>query len=153
MGKKKGRKNKKFEYAIVQRNKYLDDLGIPAHSYGLNFSDKNDKHWDKWKKEKELYGFDSRETWCMDGIFMEWLYCHMLMYKKEAGRIIDLKYHKFRYKNKEYTQKQLINKIIKLSRYYLLHYDDEDAETAVAAIKKGQKAARLWAVVLPVMNW
>lgn len=94
----------------MQRNKYLDKLGIDRKNYGLNFSSKKDKNKSKWKKQIKKYGFDERETWNMDLIFIEWLYSHLCMYLEKSK--IDMTHHKFEFNGKTYTQEQAINKII-----------------------------------------
>ena len=79
-----------------QRNKYLDDLGISIEKYGTNFCDKKDSRWKKWKKERKKYGFDARECWNLDSIFVEWIYSHFMKYKEDCN--VDLTVHKFEYK-------------------------------------------------------
>ncbi len=145
-------KKEEKRYKIEQRCKYFDDLGIPAYKYGVNFLDKNDKRLKKYKKQKEKYGFDSRETWNLDKMFAEWLYTRCTMYLKEADGIVDLEFHKFEYNGKTYTQKQAIKKVIKWSKYYVLHKFDCD-ETEQKAYKKMVKAAELWAIIFPAMWW
>lgn len=88
-----------------QKNKYLDDLGLSITEYGTNFVDNTDKRWEKWQKEKEEYGFDSRECWDLDSIFVEWIYSHFMKYKDDCN--VDLSFHKFSYrkdKNSQYTE-------------------------------------------------
>ena len=69
----------------MTKNKYLDDLGIPMDKYGTNFMPDDDERMPKWEEEKKEWGFDSRETWNMDRIFVEWLYSHLMMYKEVIG--------------------------------------------------------------------
>ena len=72
-------------------NKYLEDIGIDARNYATNFVSDDDDRNEIWQKEKEEWGFDSRETWCMDRIFIEWLYCHLMLfqeYYQDTGRQI-----------------------------------------------------------------
>ena len=45
-----------------------------------------------------------------------------MMYKEKASKIVDLEFYKFKYKGKEYTQLELINRIIKLTNKLI----DED---------------------------
>ena len=58
----------------MQRNKYLDNLGIPMKDYGTNWRPKKDKRIWKWRKQRKDYGFDEVETWALDIVFIEWLY-------------------------------------------------------------------------------
>ena len=149
---------KKFKYKIEQRNKFLDKLGLKPHEYGVNFTYTNEKKKRKkqWEKERELYGFDSRETWCLNSIFAQWLYSHCKMYLKEASKIVDLSYYKFEYNGKTYTQEEAIKKIIKWTGYYIKHEDDW-TEDDTSKYNKAQivmkKAIELWAIIFPCMWW
>ena len=134
----------------MQRNKYLEDLGIPLNKIGTNFCDDNDKRSKCWKKQRKKYGFDERETWCLDHIFIEWLYSHIKMFKKIGGKCIDLDFHKFIFEEKEYTQREAMNYILKVFKKYLL---SEDPEWNPSLMKEVQKCVHLWAEILPAMWW
>lgn len=130
----------------MQRNKYLDDLGIPINEYGTNFCS-NDKRAKYWKQQKKLYGFDSRECWNLDQLFVEWLYSHLRMYVEEAN--VDLDFHKIIYKGEVYTHKEAINFILdKLSAYL-----QTNSQKKEEMIKEVQEATRMWAEVVPYMWW
>ena len=68
----------------------------------------------------------SQECWNIDYSFIKWLNKHLKVYKKEAK--IDLNYHKFTFKNKEYTQLELIDKMIDLSNYLIKEYYGAEEE-------------------------
>ena len=132
----------------MQKCKYLDDLGLKRTQYGTNFVSDDDERAGEWKKERKKYGFDSRETWCLDRIFIEWIYTRVRMYKKRA-KIVDLSYHKIPYKGEEITQKKAINKILSLAKEALLadFTDDE------VFYKNSREICDLWKEVLPHMWW
>lgn len=140
----------------MQRNKYLDDLGIKQEDYGTNFCSDLDKRLPYWKKEQKLYGFDSRETWNLNNTFIEWLYSHCMMYKERANEIVDLSFHKFEYNGKTYTLLTAIEYIIECTGEYLKKtsirdfYDFDEEERL---FKKVQDATHLWAEILPWMWW
>ena len=107
-----------------QRNKYLEKLGISIYDYGTNCKPKDwkkEKRTSRWKKQRKKYGFDDRETWNLDRLFVEWLYSHLMMYKEIGGKIVDLNFHKFDYKGKkkEITQLEAINIICRACEDYL----------------------------------
>lgn len=134
----------------MQRNKYLDELGIPINEYGVNFLGEEDSRMAMWKKQKEEYGFDSRECWNLDNIFVQWLYSHLMMYKEEASRIVDLTFHKVKFDGKEYTQIEAINFIIEKCEAYL----KDDRVFIPEEIYDGlEDACRLWGKILPMMWW
>ncbi len=59
------------------KRKYLDDIGItnrPDEYTSTNGADT------KWAQQREIYGFDVRETWNMDVSFYCWLYERLMMY-------------------------------------------------------------------------
>ena len=59
--------SKKHCKHIEQSNRYLDDLGLDFFEYGVNQPRKESKKkWRKtWRKQRETYGFDDRETYDM----------------------------------------------------------------------------------------
>lgn len=131
------------------RHFYLEKLGIPIEQCGTNFCDKTDKRYRRWMKQRSLYGFDSRQTWNLDRIFYEWLYERLMMYKKEASKIIDLTFYKFTIDGREYTQIEAIDKLLSLLEKMLLAKENDDEKR----IKRSKKIAKIWAEILPAMWW
>lgn len=65
------------------------------------------KYWiSRWKGHAD---------WDLDDSFIEWINYWFKEYKKEASKMVNLEYHKFKYQDKEYTQMQIIDRIIELS--------------------------------------
>ena len=96
--------------------KYLDDIG---EDYSWVWEPEGSERDELFEKEREIYGFDSRETWSLDYVFYMWLYERLKMYIEYAGEIVNLNFHKFVYKEKEYTQFELINMMIeRLESYF-----------------------------------
>ncbi len=144
---------RKPKYYIVQRNKYFDDLGFKPNQYGVNFIAKREKRkrLKQWKNERKLYGFDSRETWCLDSMFAEWLYTRCTMYLEKASEVVNLDYYKFNFRGKEYTQREAIERIRQWSLYYVKNrYESGREEKAVKALTA---ASELWTIILPYMWW
>lgn len=135
----------------MQKCKYLDDLGIPMNEYGTNFMSDDDHRAESWAKEREEYGFDNRETWNLDRIFIEWIYTRVLMYKEYS--IVDLDYHKFPYKDLEITQAEAIDKILELSKEILLMDDYYSIKNSEKTINNQREICDLWKEVLPAMWW
>jgi hypothetical protein len=131
----------------MQKCKYLDDLNIPINEYGTNFiSDYHDCRAKSWFKEREEYGFDNRETWNLDRIFIEWIYTRVMMYKEHC--LVDLDYYKFTYKDLEYTQGGVIDKILELAKEILLDTDNDEL-----FYNNSREICDLWKEVLPYMWW
>ncbi len=134
-----------------QKNKYLDDLGIPITQYGTNYIDNTDPHWEDWQKEKEKYGFDPRECWSLGDIFVEWIYSHFMKYKDDAGQIIDLSYYEFQYYKTPndvipVTQEEAIDIICQACKDYLLDDSLEKEYLSEGIIK-------LIGDIMPAMWW
>ena len=136
----------------MQHNKYLEDLGIPLKDIGTNFSDVNDKRKREWAREREIYGFDERETWAIDRYFVEWLYSHLMMYLDRTDSVIDLEFYKFKFESKEYTQKEAILFIVNACKNYLL-IKSEYNEEYIDILKDVQRAIKLFADIFPAMWW
>lgn len=76
---------------------------------------RNIKYW----FQRRTRGWSDDETWNLDCEFIKWVNSRFKKYKEEAGKIVDLEFHKFQYEGKEYTQLELIDKVIKLSNEYI----------------------------------
>lgn len=87
-----------------------------------------------------------RDCWDLDSAFFKWLGERLPVYLKDAGEMIDLEYHKFEFRGKEYTQKEFIERMIMLIRlgYENDGLDDWDKLTEVLEI---------WAMIAPAMWW
>lgn len=76
---------------------------------------RNIKYW----LQRRTRGWSDDETWNLDYEFVKWVNSRFKKYKKQASTTVDLEFHTFVYKNKKYTQLELINKVIELSDKYL----------------------------------
>ena len=88
-----------------------------------------------------------RDCWDLDYAFYQWLRERLPVYLKDAGRRIDLEYHKFEFRGKEYTQKELVERMIYLlrtSNFNTLIDDDWD---------NWKEVLEIWAIVAPFMWW
>lgn len=95
----------------------LDALGIPIENQHTNFLDNTDKRWDYWMKEREEYGFDTRETWNLDRMFVEWIYTRFKFFRDVNG--MNMEFHKFNFRGKEITQGEAIDIICAECASYL----------------------------------
>ncbi len=137
---------KKHWYYDKFYEKHKDKIG----SYPFFWSnDKKEKRKKAWKKQREKYGFDERETWNLDYTFITWVYERFSMYKDIGSEVVDLEYHKFTVEGKEYTQLQLINIILELCEF-LLKNDDSWKEEYYAVYSE---LLKLFSVIIPAMWW
>lgn len=134
-------------------HKYLDDIGVTKNQEHWWFDDNqypDDKRLKKWEKEREIYGFDDRETWDLQHAFYLWLYERLMKYVESASPIVNLEYHKFEFKGKEYTQIEMIDMMLERLRFvFSSSYVDFEPES----IEKAREIGEIWAIVLPAMWW
>lgn len=127
---------------------YLDELESNALPFSL--ANPNDKRTEEWEIERQIYGFDSTETWDLNSTFYAWLYEHLRMYVDIGGEIVNLDFHKYEWHEREYTQLELINEILDRIRFYFSKdYDDFDMEDITYIREIGE----IWAIILPAMWW
>lgn len=69
------------------------------------------------------------ECWNLNYELVKWLNFHLKFYIEEANKIVDLEWYKFKYKNKEYTQLELIEKLIKITDELLKIMNDDICAT------------------------
>ncbi len=65
------------------------------------------------------------ECWNLDYELIKWLNEHLKIYLKESENIVNLEYWKFKYKKKEYTQGEIIRRLIDITEIFLDSYWDE----------------------------
>lgn len=142
--------------------KYLDDIG---EDYSWVWKPEGSERDETFEKEREIYGFDSRETWSLDYVFYMWLYERLKMFVEIGGQVVDLNFHKFDFKGKEYTQLELINMMIERLEYFFNEDArdskiDEYRKQGMGIVEADNKAhepikeiGEIWALVLPAMWW
>lgn len=91
----------------------------------------------------------SKECYSLDVSFLDWLRVRLPVYLREAGKIVDLDYHKFKHKGEELTQRQLIERMIyllKLVEGKYAWYEDEYIEPC-------NEILEIWSTVFHAMWW
>lgn len=152
------------------KHKYLDDIGVEyKHLFPYLYEEENEKFnidtREFFRKDYETYGFTSNETWDLDNTFYKWIYERVKRFVEVSGTTVDLNYHKFTFKEKEYTQLELINAMLERIEYYF----DEDAfdnkvdeyrKQGMSILDADNKAyepimeiGEIWAILLPYMWW
>ena len=72
----------------------------------------------RYDKEQKRTPID----WNLDYELIVWLNKNIKEYYNNASEAVDLTFHKFIYKRKEYTQEQLIEKLIDITNYLKKEY-------------------------------
>lgn len=113
-----------FEEPDYTRHKFLNDIGCEDYIGFDRNSDKYDvKRWNSFRSYERKYGVFVSNCWALDHAMLKFLYEHLVQYKKDASKIVNLEFHKFDYKGQEYTQIELINKMIDICEYILMDLD------------------------------
>ena len=135
--------------------KFLEDIGIKEEK--IKHSKKRKK---RLAKQRKKYGFDEIDTWSLENTFYYWLYERLKMYMKVADPVVDLNFHKFEYKSKTYTQKELILKLIDLLKENILarenwyKIDKKEIPSFLDRYNKRIKEiCEIWGIILPAMWW
>ena len=95
---------------IKHNRKYLDDLNIPLTARPENFCSDDDVRATHWKKQRDVYGFDERETWGLDSNFYMWLYERLSMYNEV--NIVDTSLPTFEYRWETLTFQECIDRML-----------------------------------------
>lgn len=69
--------------------------------------------------QRRIRGWSDDETWNLNYEFILWLNSRFKKYREQAIKIVNLEYYKFEYKDKTYTQLQVIDRIIELTDYII----------------------------------
>jgi hypothetical protein len=125
-------------------HKYLTNAKVKESEMPWNWRP-DDKRQEKWKKEREEYGFDERETWSLDYTFRLWFYERLKMYN-DINKI-DTNYHNFEYKKETYTLQQCID--------FILSTFEETFKDDMWDFKKEikDKVFKAYALISLIMPW
>ena len=77
-------------------------------------------------KKKNAKGNIHRNCRNLDLSFLDWLEKHLKVYKKDASEIVDLSSSKIKYKDKDYTQEEIINRMLFLLEDMKPRYEFDD---------------------------
>jgi len=136
-----------------EKRKYLNDIGVVLIS---TENMKNSKRAEKFKEQREIYGFDERDTWSLDFTMRALLYERLKMYFDIADQVINLNYHTITYKNIEYTQRELILELIYLLEDVIKKEDEScfyDEQDKLNFYDSCNEVWQIWALLEPAMWW
>ena len=87
-----------------------------------------------------------KDCWDLDVSFIYWLKERLPVFLRDASSVVDLNYRKFIYKDKEYTQEEIIKRMIELIN--LMGDDYVFSDPAYI-----DELLDLWKLVFPRMWW
>lgn len=103
----------------------------------------------KLRKEFKTYGFSSYDCYNLDKTMLILLYERLKLYRMQAGKVVDLEFHKFTWKGKEFTQKTLLDYMITLAEEVLKDNFEETKEKT----DKESEFWKLWAEFYGLFWW
>ena len=115
-------------------HKYLENI-LPKGKTPYDFYYDDEIRNQKWKKEREQYGFDEREMWLLDFTFFCWLYEHLRKYREVSP--VDLTSKIIKVNNEEKNLEEWVNLMISNSKDLILAniYSEENVKLAEFTIE------------------
>lgn len=148
---KKKRKNTHYG------RKYLEDIGVKYYDTPQGFCmepwEKKDERRKNWHEQRQIYGFDSRETWCLFNTVDLFLYERLMYFKEVGGQTIDLKWHKLTYKDKEYTLLELIDMMLEGLRLDITIDDYNDSKWESPIKEKIEDVWNIYPIIRRLLWW
>ena len=89
-----------------------------------------------------------KECWNLDYELVKWLNEHLKVYKEDASKHIDLEYYKFTYKRKEYTQLEIIDRLVEITDYL-----QENTINWYCDVEKNEKYKNEMYDLLKLIHW
>lgn len=134
----------------MQKNKYLDNIGIRRENYGSNFI--KDRKVQRFI-ERMRYGFDYRDTVNMELLTAEVLYSRLKMLTDKT--MDDLSFNHVEFEGKIYTIEEAFHRIMEACKDFLLSCQDgsfylspDEYEEADHIYTEMKVAVRLWSEVM-----
>jgi hypothetical protein len=96
----------------IKGRKYLSDLNLKESTIPQYWGAKDDNRQKHWDEEREIYGFDQRETWSLDFTFKIWLFERLSMYNEANCIDTNSSFHKIKFKGEVLTFQECIDKML-----------------------------------------
>ena len=93
----------------------------------------------------------AEECWNLDYAWIVWLNKRLPIYLDGAKDYVDLEFHKFDYKGKTYTQREVIERMIKLASS--LVENERYFDLAEDSWNDTKELLDLWALAAPSLWW
>lgn len=83
----------------------------------------------------------------------EWLYSRLMMFTEKGGKVVDLEYSTFEFKDRTYTELEAIEFIKEKCRRYLTYELTDDDVTYDEINAEMTEALHLLAEIFPALWW
>lgn len=133
--------------------KILDELGAQGAQGTWNMVEDTDERHSAWALERDVYGFDSRDTWSLDSTMMELLYERLVMFKKRSYDMVDLSSSFVKIDGEVRSVDNVLDELIELSRTVIVNGNSSDSmdEAEVHAVAK--KVWSIWTQAFQRFWW
>lgn len=98
---------------------FLEEVNADFFQYGML----NDARQENWKQEREMFGFDSRETWALDFCFLSWLYERLRFFHQCNNIATESEFEKFEIDGTKVSLQESIDTMIADCKYLMTHDD------------------------------
>ena len=129
------------------KHKYLEELLDPDEITLYP----TEEDGDRFNEDISKYGFASKETWCIPYAFFCWVYERFSMFKEVNN--IALSEEKLTIDDKEYTADRVLDSIIELSKYLVVHYDEYASWTKTEQAHAQYRADRLFDILKQTLGY
>ena len=100
----------------MSKHYYLEQAGIDFNEQYPTFPE-GDSREKEWKKQRNKYGFDERDTWNLNNVLMMFIFERVSMFNE--FNCVDTNFHEAEYCGEEITFQNAIDRIIEGSKLYL----------------------------------
>lgn len=141
----------------LKKNKYIEKLGVKRKNHSANFL-KGLDYKKKYKKYEKEWGVNPAETFDLGEMLIEWLYTHLMEYKKRAKKVVDLNYNHIKcYDGVERTIEECLDTIIPKLRHYIIVHSDVKLDSSLSEMElsqeEGKKALHILADIFYDLWW
>lgn len=151
---KKQLKNKKYplfkehRFEKKKSRKYLNDIGVDP--LGSMYSESKVRT-DKFLNQQARLGFDDRDIYNLETTMYQLFYERLKHYHVVATKYLNLEYHKIMYLDKEYTQLELLERMLEMLEG-ILKEDIYDLEDTIDKERR-KEVWVIWSICQEYMWW
>lgn len=129
-------------------SKYLTDIGVKESDTPWGWQP-DDKKQEFWKTQRDLYGFDERDTWSLDYPIALFIYPRLKMY--DEVNIVDTNACKVECGDETLTLQECIDLMLKGFKNFIIHA--EEPTLTMEIIKEYEKAIKILSYCIRLLWW
>ena len=136
---------------MKRKRKYIDELGVKfedtPQGWHLN---EDDYRIPLWEKQRQEWGFDERETWCLNYSFDLWLYERLRVYDKI--NIVDTHspLHEFDFEGEKLNFQDCIDRMLEGLK---ISITTDEFDMTPEELKKSRDVVKIFALCFEALWW